>query len=157
MYVHPYVAAWRTRDLDAWARALAPDVEMHSPIFSTSFKGRDAAVELFGVLFEHVEAFEVTDELCHGSTYAFCWRAQMGGGSVEGVDVIRGAEHGKITEITVSIRPLKGIATFGAVVGPPLAARRGALNLALLRLLTLPFNAILALADALASRLVQRR
>jgi hypothetical protein len=155
--VHPYRTLWQTRDLDAWADALATDIEMHSPVFSSPFRGRDAAVELFGVLLDSVGAFEITDELAAGDTHAFCWRAQMGRRSIEGVDLIRRDERGDIIEIRVSIRPLAGIAAFGAVVGPRLAAKRGPLRAPLLRLLMLPFNAILAVADAVASRLVQRR
>jgi hypothetical protein len=155
--VHPYRTAWRTRDLEGWADALAPEVELYSPIFKTPFRGRDAAIELFGVLFDSVGELEITDELVAGDTCTFFWRAEMGGRWVEGTDLIRGDEDGKITEIRVLIRPLAGIAAFGAVVGPPLAAKRGPLRASLLRLLMLPFNAILALADVVASRLVQRR
>jgi hypothetical protein len=57
----------------------------------------------------------------------------------------------------VMIRPLVGIEAFAGAVGPSLAARRGALHAALLRLLSLPLKVTLALADAVAPRLVQRR
>jgi hypothetical protein len=154
--VHPYRAAWQTRDLDDWAQALAPDVQMHSPIFKSPFLGRDAAVELFGILFDSIGTMELIDELAAGDTRVFFWRADIGGRWVEGMDLIRHDQHGKIAEIRVLIRPLAGIAAFGAAIGPPLAAKRGALRAPLLRVLMLPFNAILALADAVASRLVQR-
>lgn len=157
MDAHPYRVAWRTRDLDAWAEALAPDVTMYSPVFKSSFQGREAAIELFGVLFDSVRVLEITDELAAGETHAFFWRADIGGRWIEGSDLIRHDEHGKIAEIKVLIRPLTSIATFGAAVGPRLAAKRGALRAPLLRLLMVPFNAILALADVVASRLVQDR
>jgi hypothetical protein len=155
--VHPYRVAWQTRDLGAWGVALAPDVQLHSPIFKSPFLGRDAAVELFGVLFDAVGVFEFTDELTAGDTHAFFWRAEIAGRWVEGTDLIRHDQNGQIAEIRVLIRPLAGIAAFGAAVGPPLAARRGPFRAPLLRVLMLPFNAILTLADAVASRLVQRR
>lgn len=157
MEAHPYRTAWQTRDLDAWADALAPDVELYSPIFNSPFRGREAAIELFEVLFRAAGTVEITDELSSGDTHAFFWRADFDGRPVEGVDLIRHDRDGKITEIRVSIRPLVGIAAFGVAVGPPLARKRGALRAPLLRLLMVPFNAILALADVVASRLVQRR
>jgi SnoaL-like domain len=155
--VHPYRAAWQTRDLAAWAAALAPDVELYSPIFSSPFRGREAAIELFEVLFRRAGRMEITHEFSCGDTHAFFWRADFGSRSVEGIDLVRGDQHCKVAEIRVSIRPLTGIAAFGAAVGPPLAGKRGALRAPLLRLLMPPFNAILALADVVASRLVQRR
>jgi ketosteroid isomerase-like protein len=155
--VHPYRSAWQTRDLAAWEAALAPDVELHSPIFSSPFRGREAAIELFEVLFRRAGRVEITHEFSSGNTHAFFWRVDFGGRLAEGVDLIRSDQHGKVAEIRVSIRPLSGIAAFGAAVGPPLAGKRGALRAPLLRVLMLPFNAILALADVVASRLVQRR
>ena len=156
MESHPYRTAWQTRNLDAWAHALAPDVQLYSPIFHSPFRGRESAVELFEVLFRSAGAVEITDELCSGDTYAFFWRADFAGRPVEGVDLIRHDRDGKITEIRVSIRPLAGIAAFGAAVGPPLAGKGGAWRAPLLRVLMLPFSAILVLAEAIASRLLSR-
>ena len=157
MDVHPFRAAWRTRDLDAWADALAPDVELHSPVVKTPFRGREAATELYGVLFDALGDFDITAELAAGDSHAFFWRADAGDRRIEGADLLRYDEHGKITEVRVLIRPLVDIAAFAAAVGPPLAAKRGRIRALLLRFLTLPLKAILAVADAVASRLVQRR
>jgi hypothetical protein len=153
---HPYRTAWQTRDLAAWADALAPEVELYSPIFNAPFRGRQGAIELFEVLFRAAGTVEITDELTAGDTSAFFWRADFAGRPVEGVDLIRRAPGGKINEIRVSIRPFAGIAAFGAAVGPTLAGKRAAWRAPLLRVLTAPFNAILVLAEAVASRLVQR-
>ncbi len=75
----------------------------------------------------------------------------MGAGGVEG-----GKRAQEISEIRVSLRPLASIAAFGGAVGPPLAGKRAAWRAPLLRVLTASFNAILFLAEAVASRLVQR-
>jgi hypothetical protein len=81
----------------------------------------------------------------------------VGGRRIEGADLLRSDERGKITEIWVLIRPLADIAAFAGAVGSPLAAKRGSGRAPLLRFLTLPLKAILLVADAVASRLVQRR
>jgi SnoaL-like domain len=154
---HPYLTAWRTRDLDRWADALAPDIVMHSPILKRPFAGREAAVELFGVLFNILEQVEITDEFVDGDSHVFFWHANIGASTIEGVDLIRSNQDGKIFEIKVMIRPLVDIATFAAAIGPPLAAKRGAGRALLLRVLSLPLRAILLAADAVASRLLQRR
>jgi ketosteroid isomerase-like protein len=154
---HPFRTAWRTRDLDSWTDALAPDVVLYSPVTKTPFRGRDAATELYGVLFDSLGQFDITDELAAGDSHAFFWRADVDGRSIEGADLVRLDNQGKISEIRVLIRPLVDIATFAAAVGPPLAGRRGAIRGRLLRLMTLPLKAIFAIVDAVASRLAQRR
>jgi hypothetical protein len=154
---HPYLTAWRTRDLDRWGDALAPEVVMHSPILTRPFAGREAAVELFDVLFDVLEGVEITEEFVDGDSHVFFWKANIGASTIEGVDLIRSNQDGKIFEIKVMIRPLVDIATFAAAIGPPLAAKRGAGRALLLRFLSLPLKAILLVADAVASRLLLRR
>jgi SnoaL-like domain len=155
--IHPFRAAFETRDLDAWIGALAPDVVVHSPIIRTPFTSRDAVAELYGVLFNALGQLDISDEFAVGDSHAFFWRVDIDGRWVEGADVVRHDEHGMICEITALIRPLADIAVFAAAVGPPLARKRGWLRVPLLRLLTLPLRAILIIADAIATRLVQRR
>lgn len=152
---HPYKAAWRTRDLQAWADALAPDVVMYSPILMSPFNGRDAAIELFEVLFGAIGKLKLTHELSAGDTHVFFWRADIGPDTIEGTDLLRFNETGKIAEIRVLIRPLVDIGKFAAAIGPPLAAKRGFGRGPLTRALILPLKAILAMADAISTRLVQ--
>jgi hypothetical protein len=154
---HPFQAAWRTRDLDAWADALADDVVLHSPVMTTPFKGREAGTELYGILFEAFGEFEITDAFAAGDRHAFYWRADLGGRWIQGTDLIRSDAQGKIAEVTVMIRPLVDIAAFAAAVGPALARRRGPVRGFLLRLLTLPLRALMAAADFAAPRLSMRR
>jgi hypothetical protein len=130
---------------------------LHSPIIKTPFQGRDAVAELFDVLFDSLGDFDVVEEFAAENAHVFFWRADVGGRSVEGADLLRVDGTGKISEIKVLIRPLVDIAAFAAVIGPPLGAKRGRVRVPLLRLLTLPLTALLTLADAIASRLTQRR
>ena len=154
---HPFRAAFETRDLDAWVDALAADVVVHSPIIRTPVTGREAVAELYAVLFSALGRLDLTDEFTFGDSHAFFWRVDVDGRWVEGADLVRHDEHGKISEITALIRPLADIAVFAAAVGPPLARKRGRVRVPLLRLLTLPLRAMLVVADALATRFVQRR
>jgi hypothetical protein len=151
---HPFRTAWRTRDLDAWIEALAPEIVLHSPVVRTPFRGRSAAAELFGVLFERFGEMEIIGELAGTDSRAFFWRADVGGRFIEGADLLCYDEHGKIAEISVLIRPLADIAVFASAIGPPLAARQNPIRGALVRLLTLPLKTILTLADTVASRLI---
>jgi hypothetical protein len=159
MEEHPYRTAWRTRDVDTWARALSPDVVLYSPILMEPFRGREAAVELFGVLFDELGELRITDELTtdDGETHAFFWNVQIGAKSVEGTDLLRRDEQGKISEIRVLIRPLPDIAVFAGAIGPALAAKRAPIRGPVARLMILPLRVILTLADTISTRLIQRR
>lgn len=156
MEAHPYRVAWRDRDLDAWAQQLAPDVALYSPIVTKPFRGRDAAVELFGVLFDTLGEIEITAGFEADGSSAFFWRIDVDGSSVEGVDLLHANAEGKIEEIRVFIRPLADIAKFAAAVGPGLAAKRGPRRAGVIRALVLPLRAILAIADRVSALLVQR-
>jgi hypothetical protein len=154
---HPFRVAWRTRDLDGWMDALSADVVLHSPVVSKPFRGRAAARELFGVLFERFGEMEIVSELAGEDSHAFFWRARVGGRMIEGADLMRCDEQGKIAEIAVMIRPLGDIAVFAAAVGPRLAALQSPARGALVAALTLPLRAILAAADVVASHLLGLR
>jgi hypothetical protein len=154
---HPFEAAWRTRDLDAWGNALADDVVLYSPVMTTSFKGREAAVELYGILFDAFGSFEITDAFASGDTHAFFWLGELDGRRIQGTDLIRSDAQGKVAEVTVLIRPLVDIAVFAGAVGPELARRRGRVRGLLLTLLTMPLRALMAAADFAAPRLAMRR
>jgi SnoaL-like domain len=154
---HPFRAAWLTRDLNALADNLAPEVVLHSPVITTPFRGREAAIELYGVLFEAFGEFDITDELAAGETHAFFWRGDLDGRTIEGADLVRLDGEGRISEVRVLIRPLVDIGRFARAVGPPLAGRRGPIRAFVLRSLALPLGALLAVADFVASRLIVRR
>jgi hypothetical protein len=155
--VHPFRAAWQTRDLDAWIDALAPGVVLHSPVVQSPFVGRQAARELYSVLFEHLRDVEITDELGAGDSHAFFWSATAAGRRIEGADLVRTDRDGKIDEVRVLIRPLVNIGTFVVAAGPPMAARRGRARELLLRVVSPPLRALFAAVDAIATRVIQLR
>jgi ketosteroid isomerase-like protein len=151
---HPFITAWRTRDVHSWAAHFAPDIVLRSPIIESTFEGSATAAELFGALFESFDAFEVTEHLANGQCHAFVWHGSLGRHPVEGIDRIRHNDDGSIAEITVYIRPLVGIATTATGFGPALAARRGRLRGLLTRATTLPLRALFVAIDRIATRLI---
>jgi hypothetical protein len=155
--VHPFRAVWETHDLEAWTDALASDVVAYSPMLTTPFKGADTIAELYGVLLEALGEFEITHEFKAGESSAFFWRANLGARRIQGVDLLQVDERGKITELSVWIRPLVDIAAFGSAVGPRLARKRGPVRALLARVVGAPLGMILGLVDAIAPRLVLRR
>ena len=155
--VHPFRALWATGDLGVWLDALEPDIELHSPAITTPFRGREAAAELYGILLEALDDFEIVEESLAETAYACLWRANVGGRRIEGADFIRSSPGGKIAEVRVLIRPLTGISAFASGVGPLLAARRSRLKAAIVRLFSFPLRILFALADIVLPRLLMRR
>ncbi|MDX6286379.1 MAG: hypothetical protein QOG53_1864 [Frankiales bacterium] len=151
---HPFAVAWRTRDLDTWVAALAPDVVLDSPLLRKPFCGRRDAADVFGALFASFTEFEITAHLSQAESHVFFWRGVIGSREVTGVDHLHGDANGQIDRITVYIRPLVGLGDFAAVLGPALARRRGRTRQWVSRVVTPPVRAIFAAIDAVASRLV---
>lgn len=154
---HPYRALWETRDLDAWERSLASGIVLHSPIITSPFSGIAAAMDLTDVLMRGLPDFTITQEYVDGERSVFFWTARAAGRRIEGNDLITVDADGKVTEITVWIRTLVGIAAFAAAIGPPLAAKRSRGRALLTRLMIVPLRIFLAVADVVSARLVQRR
>lgn len=155
MSMHPYRAVWTTRDLSAWAETLAFDVVLHSPIILAPFRGRAAAVELFEVLLETLDGFDIRHEYAENSRrHAFLWSATVSGRTIEGTDFITIDENGRVSEIRVLIRPLVSIGAFAAAIGPPLASRRSSFRGVMARILIAPLRVVLAVADRASTRLV---
>ena len=154
MPLHPYRAVWETRDLKGWEAALAPEVVLHSPIILSPFRGRAAAVELFEVLLEALDEFEIRHESADSGVHVFLWSATISGRKIEGCDFITMDDADRISDIRVLIRPLVGIGTFAGAMGPRLAARRGPFRALVARMLIAGLKGVLAAADAISTVLV---
>lgn len=157
MEPHPFVTAWETRDATVWEAVLAPDAVLYSPILERPFRGREEIVDLCEALFQTFGKLEVTHEFSSGDTWAFYWRAELAGRTIEGSDLIVGNDRGEITEIRVMMRPLTGVALFAAKAGPPMAARLGRWRAIAARVLGPPFRGFAAITNRAATRVVQRR
>jgi hypothetical protein len=84
------------------------------------------------------------------------FRARLrGGAELEGTDLMRLDEDGKIREMTVFIRPLPGLAAFAAALGPRVARRRGRARGALLALMARPLAAVIRSGDGIGTRLAR--
>jgi hypothetical protein len=108
--MHPFRAAVEAGDIDAGLALFAEDATLDSPVAFKPFVGIDAVGVVLRAVFETFEDFHYTDEL-EGSdgTHALIFRARVGDKSVEGLDLIRADESGRITNLTVMVRPLSGL------------------------------------------------
>jgi hypothetical protein len=145
-----------SRDPAAVVETLAHDVVLRSPIIDVPFEGREEAAKLFEALLGAAERIEYHIDSPARDLHVFAFRLSFGGKPVEGVDLVRFNDRGEATEFTVFLRPLDGIATFSAAVGPALAKGLGS-SAAAVRAATMPSNAVMRLTARLAPRLLGMR
>jgi len=120
---NPMREAFTARDIDQMESALADDVVLRSPIFSVPFEGKVEVLRLFAALYETLGEMEyVLDE--PGDPAVFAWRTDIDGEPLEGVDLVRYDADDKVREVTVFMRPLRGIAAFADAMAPRLGDGR---------------------------------
>jgi SnoaL-like protein len=120
---HPFRAAVEARDLDAIAATLAPDAVLHSPVTFKPFEGRPAVMTLLTAVFQTFEDFHYVDELSGPGVHGLVFRARVGDREVEGIDLLRDDEAGRVADITVMVRPLSAAMALGEAVGRRLGVR----------------------------------
>ena len=114
----------RERDIDALDGLLADDVVFHSPVVHTPQRGRPitamylaAAVVVFGnETFRYVREWHAT----HEAVLEFL--VTIDGIEVNGVDMIRWNDAGRIVDFKVMLRPLKAINLIHEKMGAMLQA-----------------------------------
>lgn len=108
--MHPFRAAVEARDLDAALALFADDATLDSPVSFKPFEGIDAIRVVLTAVTETFEDFRYTDELGEeDGVHALVFSACVGEKSVEGLDLLRTDDAGRITNLTVMIRPLSGL------------------------------------------------
>jgi len=106
---HAYMEA--SSDPALLADLLAEDAVFHSPVVHTPQKGK-AIVMAYLVAASHTlgnDSFHYVRELVDGDEVMLEFVTVMDGITVNGVDIIRFNEAGKISDFKVMVRPLKAI------------------------------------------------
>ena len=109
--IHQWHEIVRTRDAISLNNLLADDVVFHSPVVHTPQVGKAittkyllAAIHVFGN-----ESFRYIREIVGDSDAVLEFETEIDGIVVNGVDMIRWNDEGRITEFKVMVRPLKAI------------------------------------------------
>ena len=153
----PLRAAFEARDHAAVVAALAPDVVLRSPIFDVPFTGIGEVSDLFAVLLDALWPLTYLDEI-PGDPHVLHFTAEIKGEQLEGVDLLRFDEQGRLREITVFFRPFPAVAAFLSQTGPKLARRRsGAGTAAALRIAGAPVGALMRATAATGPRMLGLR
>ena len=109
--MHPFRAAVEARDIDAGLALFADDATLDSPVAFKPFVGIDQVGVVLKAVIATFEDFRYTDEIANEAegTHALIFEARVGEKSVQGLDLLRMDSDGRITNLTVMIRPLSGL------------------------------------------------
>ena len=111
------------QDLGAMRACLHPDVTFHSPALFEPVVGRDDVLVYLGAV------TAVFEDLAYTGTFAGAdgrelleFRTRVGDREVQGVDLLTFDDDGLVTDLTVLLRPLRGLEATLAAMGRRLAA-----------------------------------
>ena len=101
----------RTKNMEGLSSLLADKVTFYSPVVHTPQTGKEIAIQYLSAAF-HVffnESFRYVREITGPREAALEFEVEIDGISVNGIDLIKWDDEGKIVEFKVLIRPLKAI------------------------------------------------
>ena len=122
------LAAWhqvaKTRDVEALKALLAEDAVFLSPVVHAPQKGRAITAKYLGAAFQVLfnETFQYVREISGDRDAMLEFEVEIDGTIVNGVDIMKWNDEGKIIEFKVMLRPLKAINLIHQEMGKMLQA-----------------------------------
>ena len=116
----------RSRDAEGLDALLSDDVVFYSPVVHTPQRGKAITVQYLSAAF-HVffdESFRYVRELSGPNDAVLEFEVEIDGILVNGVDLIRWDDDGRIVEFKVMIRPLKAVNLIHQKMGAMLQSMR---------------------------------
>ena len=116
--------AIEAHDLEQLLAVFREDAVLHSPITFQPFEGKAAIRRLLGIILEVFQDFRYTDELdaADGRTKILVFRTRVLSRDVEGIDLVRFDDEGRVRDLTVMVRPRSGMEALLGEVQPKLMA-----------------------------------
>ncbi len=117
--------AAESKDFSKVEELFSADVVFRSPVVFKPYTGLDALKVLLGAVAEVFEDFRYVDQVETGDSAVLVFEARVGERELNGVDILRFGEDGRIAEMVVMIRPLSGLNALAEEMGRRLAAAAG--------------------------------
>lgn len=126
----PTVDTWhevvKSRNINELEALLADDVVFHSPVVHTPQAGKAITLQYLSAAF-HVffnQTFHYVRELRGARDAALEFQVEIDGIAVNGIDLLKWNDDGRIVEFKVMIRPLKAINLIHQKMAAMLEAKR---------------------------------
>lgn len=109
--LHTWHELVRTRNVAGLDQLLADDVVFHSPVVHTPQVGKAVTARYLAAAFQVFfnESFRYVRELVGPQDAALEFQVEIDGIAVNGIDLIKWNDAGRIVEFKVLVRPLKAI------------------------------------------------
>ena len=102
-------AAAENKDFSAIDELFADDVIFRSPVVFKPYEGRDAVALLLGAVSQVFEDFRYTDQVESGDSATLIFSARVGDRELDGIDYLEFGDDGRISSMSVFIRPMSGV------------------------------------------------
>ena len=110
-------AAAEAKDFESGRDLFAEDVVFRSPFVHTPYEGVDALGFLLGHVVQVFEDFRCIAHVETGDVAVLQFEANVGDRELQGVDILKFNDEGKISEMTVMVRPASGLEALGGEMG----------------------------------------
>lgn len=115
--------AAEAKDFESAADLFSDEVVFRSPAVFKPYEGKDALGIVLAAVAQVFEDFRYTDQIESGDTATLLFEARIGDRELNGVDVLRFDEAGRIRELIVMVRPLSGLNALVEAMGQKLAEK----------------------------------
>jgi SnoaL-like protein len=109
--------AAESKDFSAIDELFAEDVSFRSPVVYKPYEGREAVATLLGAVAQVFENFRYTDQVETGDVAVLAFSARAGEKDVDGIDLLRFDDEGRVREMAVYIRPMSGVTALAEAMG----------------------------------------
>lgn len=109
--------AAESKDFSAIDELFAEDLSFRSPVVYKPYEGRDSVATLLTAVAQVFQDFRYTDQTETGDTATLAFSARVGDKEVDGIDLLRFDDQGRIKEMAVYVRPMSGVTALAEAMG----------------------------------------
>jgi hypothetical protein len=123
--MHQFADALASKDVNRYSEWFADDMKLYTPVREEPSVGKQTACQILSMVFSLFGNFHYPDVFTGQRTHALIFRAEVKDIPLEGVDYVRTDENGRVTEFSVTMRPLKAINTLSKEIGAIMRQSQG--------------------------------
>jgi hypothetical protein len=112
--------AAEAKDFSAIDELFAESVSFRSPVVFKPYEGREAVAGLLGAVVQVFEDFRYTDQTETDGTATLAFSARVGDRELDGIDLLRFDDDGRVKEMAVYVRPMSGVNALAAAMAEKL-------------------------------------
>jgi hypothetical protein len=110
-------AAAEGKDFRTVEEIFTEDVTFRSPVVFKPYEGREAVAMILGAVVQVFEDFRYTDQVETGDVATLAFSAMVGDRQLDGIDLLRFGDDGRVRELAVYVRPMSGVSALAEAMG----------------------------------------